>query len=400
MNTPLITSSTALSQRGMATLTTALMLLIAITLMTFSSARVGIVEQQIAANDYRAKQALHAAQAGLDRAVYDSNVLGVGAPTIAVAALVYTAVTALAAVGTGPATSYQYAYRLPPDVAAGGTLALVTITARGFSDDSVASKTLTQYIKRYSPLPKVPSNPLSTGDRYASDSANIRIVNNVTGPTGIAIQAQRQINTGSSGGNPHVITQAKVSDVLTSGEGRKENGVEAIACATCPGGVVDGQVNTAAEKDAFFTNAFGTTKADIEAISKPVVDCNNARDCNTKLGNNADGSAKAPFIVVTGETKLNSTTVIGSPTQPVVLIINGNLELSGNVTIYGFIYVTGETKLEKNSALNVHGSLISEKEVEIKKDSVVNITYNKYNTRSNPGGPDFYVKAPGTWNDF
>ncbi len=37
----------------------------------------------------------------------------------------------------------------------------------------------------------------------------------------------------------------------------------------------------------------------------------------------------------------NSGTVIGSATNPVILIVNGNLSVSGSVNIYGFIYVTG-----------------------------------------------------------
>ena len=53
-------------QNGAATLLVAVVLLIAITLATFFAARVNIEEQRISANDYRAKEAFNAADAGLE----------------------------------------------------------------------------------------------------------------------------------------------------------------------------------------------------------------------------------------------------------------------------------------------------------------------------------------------
>ena len=94
------------AQRGVATLSTAMILLLAITLMTFAAARVSVVEQKIAANDYRAKQALHAAQAALETAVYAANVTSVGT----VNGVPPSTPTALTSVGGGPSTYYKYAY--------------------------------------------------------------------------------------------------------------------------------------------------------------------------------------------------------------------------------------------------------------------------------------------------
>ena len=54
------------NQRGAATLVTALILLLAITLVTFSAARVGVTEQRTSANDMRAKTAQDVANAGVE----------------------------------------------------------------------------------------------------------------------------------------------------------------------------------------------------------------------------------------------------------------------------------------------------------------------------------------------
>lgn len=372
------------TQRGLATLTTALILLIAITLMTFSSAKVGVMEQKIAANDYRAKQALHAAQAALDRAVYQANVTGVNTNS--------GLITLNPVTGSGP-TYYEYAYT---SLLSG---LLVAINVSGYSDDyctgctHYATKTLQQYIKKYSPLPSVPNNPLSTGGRYTSNSNSISIVNNISGAGGTAIQAQGTIDTG----NKNVTSVNGVA-----GAGLTPN-------ATTPG--VTGLVDTTAERNAFFENAFGTTKADIQSMSLPA-SCSGV--CNTGLGNTGVvtsgntitdyGTPKAPLVWVSGDTTLNSNTVIGSPTNPVVLVINGTLTINGGVTIYGFVYVTGNVTdslvgvgVDASGGATVQGSIISEESLNFA--GTVNLIFNKFDTGSSPPGPDFYVKTPGTWTD-
>lgn len=56
-------------QRGMATLAVALVLLVAATIMTFSVARTGLLEQRIATTELRAMEAQHRAEALLDYAI-------------------------------------------------------------------------------------------------------------------------------------------------------------------------------------------------------------------------------------------------------------------------------------------------------------------------------------------
>ncbi len=67
---PTVTIRTTLNrQRGMATLAVGLILLFAITILTFNVAKVGGVEQRIAANDVRTIAAHEAAQAGIEQAI-------------------------------------------------------------------------------------------------------------------------------------------------------------------------------------------------------------------------------------------------------------------------------------------------------------------------------------------
>ncbi|MCL5801099.1 MAG: PilX N-terminal domain-containing pilus assembly protein [Gammaproteobacteria bacterium] len=56
-------------QRGAATLIVAIILLLALTLATFSAARIGVSEQRSVANDIRAKEAFWVAQAGVEQGI-------------------------------------------------------------------------------------------------------------------------------------------------------------------------------------------------------------------------------------------------------------------------------------------------------------------------------------------
>lgn len=399
MTTSLKFNTPGKNQRGMATLITAMILLMAITLMTFSSAKVGNMEQKIAANDYRAKQALHAAQAALELAIYDANRLFADVDTGPSSANNVTNATLTATGVAGHSNRYTYSYSQP---LGGGNTNLILITATGYSDDYVAnanpsqvagaSKTIQQYIKRTSRLPRTPPNPLTTGGSYHSNSNAIDIVNNI-GP--IAIQAQGEIDT-------HGKDVTSVNGV--DGAGLSPNGAIKITGIT---GVVD----NSAERDALFQYTFGTSKADVQSMSTPVT-CNG--NCNTQLGNTGvvksgntitnHGTPKSPMLWVTGNTTLNSNTVIGSPTNPVTLVINGTLTINGGVTIYGFVYVTGDinddTGVDASGGATLYGGMVSEKSLDF--SGTVNITYTKYcrnGCNGGPSGPSLFVKVPGSWTD-
>jgi hypothetical protein len=76
----------------------------------------------------------------------------------------------------------------------------------------------------------------------------------------------------------------------------------------------------------------------------------------------------------TSDLSLNSNTTIGSPTSPVILIINGNLNSTAALTIYGLTYVMGSAALNgSNTSINglfaIAGALNT-------NGSPVNINYN------------------------
>ncbi|MDP1708616.1 MAG: PilX N-terminal domain-containing pilus assembly protein [Gammaproteobacteria bacterium] len=386
------------TQRGAATLVTSLILLLAITLMTFSSARVVVVEQRIAANDYRAKQALHAAQAALERAVYNSNL---GAPSLGTATTgVLPGSTSTIAPCTVAGICYRYVY---DSVLTPVNTALLSITATGWSDDGSATKTVIQYIKKYS-LPSFtpPNAPVQSGSAFSSTSQALTITN---GETGTVIEAQGLVQVS---GNPDNNTNPNIT---------YQTGTTTTVATTDPGGGlvqnsttdgVTGTVDSTAEGEAFFQSIFGASKYEIQNMSLPVT-CGGV--CNPSLVNSGAntssnsityGTPIAPYIWVTGDTTINAGTIIGSPTNPVVLVVDGGLRIEGGATIHGFIYSTGSTTKPDTvltGTANIVGAVASEGDMIASGGGALTISFNSFGNNSGGNGPEFYVKVPGTWID-
>ena len=110
-------------------------------------------------------------------------------------------------------------------------------------------------------------------------------------------------------------------------------------------------VNATSLFNMFFTG----TKASIQSISNQL----NATD----ILNGMTGQ----MLWVNGCVSILMGT-IGSISSPVILIVNGNLEISGNVTIYGFVYVTGSVTMTNGAT--IHGALASETGIAIDDSSV------------------------------
>lgn len=362
-------------QSGMATLITAALLLLVVTLMTLASAGIGVTEQRIAANDYRAKQAIEAAQAGLERALHNANT-GVSINAGSGSAF---GPTVSGSLDNSAVTHYSYSYAYPLAAPGASNVALLSVRSTGYSDDGSGVKTIAQLFKRHAYSPDIPDDPARTGGNYQSNSNSIDI-NNTVGP--IALRAQGTIDT-----HDKDITSA------VGGAGMAPNSSTAG---------ITGVVSTDTERTIFFRDVFGTTKEDIKEQSL-LINCNG--QCNAALGNSAPpdgqeyGEPKAPLIWVTGNTTLNSQTVIGTPTKPVLLVIEGNLDIGGGVEFYGFIYVIGAVGGSSGGGnTTINGALVCEGDMNLNGN--VTINYTKFDPGSDDEeGPALYVKISGTWTD-
>ena len=143
-------------------------------------------------------------------------------------------------------------------------------------------------------------------------------------------------------------------------------------------------------QNQFFDLFFAQTKAEIK---------NAANAVGQMLAADGDPTGLTGLIWVNGPAGLNGGTV-GSATNPAVLIIDGDFTLTGNPTIFGVIYVTGEVKITGNPI--VLGSFVAENGPSTGAGSL-KLVYKPWGDGTNQSPP--FITGTGTviagsWKDW
>ncbi|MFP5483081.1 MAG: hypothetical protein ACLGGW_07360, partial [Gammaproteobacteria bacterium] len=137
----------------------------------------------------------------------------------------------------------------------------------------------------------------------------------------------------------------------------------------------DTSLSTMSTDDFFTTYAGNGTTTKSQFISSAYT---------YQTGPNANNSANNnPLIYVNGDLSLNGGT-IGSQDNPVVLFVNGNIDLKGNVIIWGTIYMTGTSFSSGTS--KVFGAFLGEQNVSMTGNGA--IYYNSSVSRPATIDPD------------
>ncbi len=344
------------NQRGAATLVTAVLLLIAITVVTFLTARTVLVETKQTADNYRTMQAVSAANYAMDFAVnyfdafgFDQDDDGV-IDTLTVPDLTsdYSAshtITATAAFDNTPGNRCV-------DPAATADMSHGMITAVGFSDDLEATRTITQCIGPLEILQDDgPDQPLISRAQVAL-TGNAAIVNrynntNIWSGEDVTIGSSSSMETWIKDPAAGTLTTAELLDVdptvntqLVSNK-NLGNGLDIIDNDPSLGNLDAGN---------FFENFFQISDREI------VKDL--AKSAGQYYTDIADAIGKSGIIWVEGDQSLNSNGFVGSTTEPAIMIVNGDLRATGGPTVYGLLYVEGE--FDVAGTVNLVGSSIVE----------------------------------------
>lgn len=309
------------SQQGMATLLTAVVLLIAVLGVTFIMSDVIIREKQLVANEYRAKQAFQVAQGGIDYAVAyvrlnddqdnDGNLDAL----------------ASAALGVGWYEASLAEISLPDDEH------LLRITAHGHSDDDSVQRTLIQTFAYLPILPNPPEAPL-VARGTVSTTGNLSVTNNfenLTVWTGDDASAWGSANT--------YINIDGIDDQLSTT--KNTQGPD----------VVDGDENLAGvTEDQLIQNFFGTNWAGLASMGSSLAELP------------ADKSLAQGVYHTDGDYTLSGGVWGGSPNpdrsiydttyRPIILIVDGTLTLNGNVEFNGLIVARNIVKATGTPLIN------------------------------------------------
>ncbi len=364
-----------LSQRGSATLVISVSLLLAITVMIFFIARTNLMEQRIAANDYRSEQAFEAAEAGIEYAIgrinkeTPLNVTDTDNDTA-----IEFACTAGDAPGEGPCSvttpGSNATARIALKAITAGNPNTIDIESTGFSDDLAASRKVMMQVAWVPLVGNLPPYPVVTRKEVKLNGTA-----SVTNPPNTSAQK--------------CIWSGKNAPALASG------------CQTDK----DHAGLENASRDNFFTNFFLLSKTRFKSRSR-VIDrtSNGGTNYSAKL-NDAYTTDSARVIWIDGQTEDividNSHGDLGTAGDPVVLIIDNfdDFLIKDNVTIHGLVYVAGKWDNVGDTA-TINGIALVEDDAKIGGGFLVNYDTDSGGVIDRLPNVGDYARIPGSWRDF
>lgn len=164
--------------------------------------------------------------------------------------------------------------------------------------------------------------------------------------------------------------------------------------------------------DRMFASVFGMwPRVYAEQPSAVVLDCGLA-GCSSATVRTVASLNPGRVIWVKGNLSVNDAAAIGSTSEPVVLVIEGNLAFTSDATIYGLVYggrssvlplvpwaVSGTGAIPPAPGLgHIRGALVAEHAAAAANDSVVIFDKAILNRLRLTSGT--FVLVPGSWRDF
>lgn len=318
------------NQRGAALLVLVVALLFCVTWIVISLAKTGQQSIKMTANDIRAEQAAEAAAAGSNFGlVYfskNSSLIVVDANANGYIDAYSNASITNVALSNGSSFSITYSNPTVND------LTLILITSIGTMGN--ASREERQLVKYTSLMSTYSANGM-TAKGNISMSGNSQVTNTANN------QSLASGGTVTLSGGASTVTSTGTSS--TSGSIQSDVSQNNVAFSS-------------ATAEAFFVQFFGSSSASVKAAANYYY----TNASNTNYNATLHGkTSTAIWIDQTGGTRatIDSNTVIGSLTNPVLLVVNGDLTIQGNAQIFGYIYVTGNLQTAGNSA--IRGAIVA-----------------------------------------
>lgn len=389
-------------QHGLVTLIMSAVMVVVISLISVYAAQVSVMDQKIAGNTLRTKQAFQSAQSALDTAVLELNGTAVDdllSLSVTNASADDTAITnELKSLNPdsayanhqdllnsgGTATVGQYHLLLQRDSSVGNN-SLINATACGFANDvtpttdcSNANQKITVKLYRTTLVPYAPPAPMVSLGKVTLDNG---------------------VTVANSAGTPPA--------AIWSGGVIKQQG------ATVSGKKYgnSSQIKTIGTGDKLFENFFYVSKTQMKARAT-TVNCQSGCTDADLLDNNGNPLTGVIWINTCDNSGKNcnkalnitSSFKLGTSAKPVLLIVDGNLEMQNSgASINGIVYTTQNFKNDNSgNAGSITGSLISEGNINITQ----NLTFNYDNTMMNAfengqfAGQVMYTTVAGSWKDF
>jgi Tfp pilus assembly protein PilX len=425
-------------QRGAATLINAVIILMLMTLIAFFANRGVIFERKTAANQYRSTKALEAAEAGVEWALANLNtasrITTACAATTASGARAfrdvyldpdadgsYRTVSNAIPVYSPDPTPNPFSTAMPVCTFSGGAWSCSCPTAGtgaaatcsdpngcptfrvGFTsvsnDATIARLTVTGCTNGQFPCVG------AAGDARADGTARItqvvKVLSGLASTPAAAITAKGNVNFGSNAISATNTDPATNGITINSGgniTGFINDTTINTLPGTPPGASLVGNDNTLAtlSDDQMFKTFMGVSKDEFRNASTTTeISCNGV--CNSTLSDAISNGART--LWVEGDMTLNANNVYGSPTTPIILVVNGNIALRGTMIIYGVVYCQNTTWDNTGGGdATVYGAVIAEGS--FTATGTPNPTYDPNVLRRLRETTGSFAKVPGGWRDF
>lgn len=359
---------------GAATLIMTVILIVVSTLIIIFAANFSMMWEKSTSNINENSQAFAAADAGVEFAI---NYLKKNAATI----LASPVSGFIAPYSDGSTTNVTFANNSKFSVVYTNPVAnnynLIQIKSTGVSNNSASTRVIYQWVQFGSVILSPGNAPLVTqGNVTMSGNADI---------------TNTQYNTNIvSGGS--VSLSGSSTTTLSSGVSSNAGSIKS-----------DVQSNNTILQNMsqadFFSTYFGNNSAAVKSAMVNVYSNTTSTNYSSTL---AGKSGTSIWIDQTGGTAtINGNTTIGSASNPVLIVVNGDLSLSGSVTIYGYIFVFGTNTIDSISGnVQIIGGLAAAGDLTMAGSSTLSYSASTLNNLQKLPVLSYYAKVPGTWRDF
>lgn len=369
------------AQQGVGTVFVAMVLVLAANLVVLYTHRASIMEQRLSGNEIRQKQAFAAASAGIDHALAEMRKAGKVPSTPSVPGA--PSVPKTFQQDTGKLryeVKYCQASDIPacpdtkgslPNCTAPASATSVAAVSCGWSDDNASVQRIVQLMGNTPSLAGTISTPVitkGTTNLLTGGASILNYFNDLTVWSGGTFLGQS--NTGKTFIRNEVTNPvAQLTDPYrnTGSSPGCNNPPTGYQCSTQGSTVghdtVLGDTNLASmTADGFFQYFFGQTQTSylyekvthIVDLKGTLSAMNAGGDISYSTNTSSLNGVKGQAVWVEGDASLSGT--IGTQDEPVALIIHGDLTLSSNVEINGFVYVTGS--MHGSGGPTVYGALV------------------------------------------
>lgn len=282
-----------------------------------------------------------------------------------------------------------------------GDMNSIRIQSTALSNDGSATRTIIQVASTISPLPGDVNVPLT-----ARNSVNINGSATIYNPEGNStVWTGEQTYLGSNNSTATEVADPTDADYPGCMETSKTcNTIRSSNKLIVGSDVIEHDTNLAALSAAeFFERVFGMPMEKYKEIRTDIV---------TDPANADDDSELAAGKVIwvdgtSGPTKFTTSTYIGCEVssnpcpdanlEPSILIIDGDVEITGNFNLFGMLFVTGSVSLSGNSY--IEGAAIVSGDFETTAGGSLDIWYSSEVLNRITQDGQFFASS-GAWKDF